>query len=95
MVSVSRGCERKSMVFTGAWFLMVVMLVFVSYSFVIQPENEAQGNGIASGAESAEGGAGGVYSVKCTEDGTYYVYFREQVVGEVVGEVVWRDSDAR
>lgn len=75
IVSDSDGCKRKNILFTGSWFLIFSMIIFLSYSFVIRPDYELTVNGTAAKEKISELTTGSRYSVKCVGD-TYYVYFR-------------------
>ena len=74
IVSASYGYRRKSVLFTGGWFLIFGLISFLSYSFVIQPDNEALVNGTTVESGISEAAAGNAYNIMCV-DGTYYVYF--------------------
>lgn len=72
LVSASYGHKRKNALFTGSWFLVFAMLIFLSYSFVIRPDYELPLDESVVGQEQT---AGNSYSIECV-DGTYYVHFR-------------------
>ncbi|MCI8488688.1 MAG: M56 family metallopeptidase [Lachnospiraceae bacterium] len=76
IVSAVDGRKRKNALFTGTWFLIFGILVFLSYSFVIQPECEISRSRIAAGQETPEAAAGNPYRIKCI-DGMYHVYFHK------------------
>ncbi len=67
IVSSGLGARRKSLAFTGAWLLVFTLLIFASYSFVLQPDYHPLAEEGASVPEAP-------YTVKCI-DGTYYVSF--------------------
>lgn len=73
LVSASYGPNKKNALFTGSWFLIFCMLIFLSYSFVIRPDYDSSLNR----EKLPEAAAGSSYSIECV-DGTYYVHFREQ-----------------
>lgn len=72
LVSASYGHKRKNALFTGSWFLVFAMLIFLSYSFVIRPDYELPLDESVVGQEQTTGNS---YSIECV-DGTYYVHFR-------------------
>lgn len=72
LVSASYDPNKKNILFTGSWFLIFCMFIFLSYSFVIRPDVHPSTN--ALGTETT---TGNTYSIECV-DGTYYVHFREQ-----------------
>lgn len=74
IVSASYSNKRRNLLFTGSWFLVFGMLIFFSYSFVIQSDYEMLGNRSETG-EEAKGVAGNLYRIECI-DGRYHVYFR-------------------
>lgn len=75
IVSNSDGCKRKNFLFSGSWFLIFTMLIFLSYSFVIRPDYEIPLDGGATNAVMSDNTIGSRYTVKCVGD-IYYVYFR-------------------
>lgn len=76
LVSACYSYKRKNVLFTGSWFLIFSILIFLSYSFVIRPD---YGTSMHMGgeAELPEAAAGSSYTIECV-DGTYYVHFRKQ-----------------
>ena len=75
IVSAGNISRRKGRVFSGACFLVFGLFLFLSYSFVIQPDYEAAAKqGVTEDASKT--GAGNAYHIKHSDD-TYYVYFNE------------------
>lgn len=70
IVSGSYGHKRKSLLFTGSWFLVFIMLMFASYSFVVQPDYEAPVNEIESEPGMSEVTGNNSYIIK-NAGGTY------------------------
>lgn len=75
IVSASYSNKRKNLLFTGSWFVIFGLLIFLSYSFVIQPDYEMLGSGSVAGEELSKSAADGLYRIECI-DGRYHVYFR-------------------
>ena len=74
LVSAGYGYNKKSVLFTGSWFFIFSMLIFLSYSFVIRPDYGTSITSVETNPETARSS----YSIECAADGTYYVYFQEQ-----------------
>lgn len=72
LVSASYGSNKNNILFTCSWFLIFCMFIFLSYSFVIRPDNQPFANELET-----ETTTGNTYSIECV-DGTYYVHFHEQ-----------------
>ncbi len=76
IVSAGNICKRKGKVFSGVCFLVFGLFLFLSYSFVIQPDYEAAENHGTMGEDASKTGADNAYHIKHSDD-TYYVYFNE------------------
>ncbi len=64
--------KRKSILLNGSWFMILVTLVFISYSFVFQPYYETVDVEIMTETELSNLSA--TYTIKCKGD-IYRVYF--------------------
>lgn len=76
IVSGSSGLKRENFVFTGAWFLMIGILVFASYSFVIHPDYETPKEETAA-VSGKSNGISGSYQIERVND-KYYVHFNDK-----------------
>ncbi|MCI9083400.1 MAG: M56 family metallopeptidase [Lachnospiraceae bacterium] len=77
LVSASYNYKKKNILFTGSWFLIFSMIIFLSYSFVVRPDYRTSMDEIGTKEEIPGSSTGTAYTIECVDD-TYYVHFRNQ-----------------